>query len=169
MTSQPLIPELREAFEADPKHGVSQLAIAISERANDRGLVARVVMLQREMWRVDGPATPEQMAKGRELLQGFAADQEAPLAAGEHSRRVIVNAARKRALSIEVPNAVVLSCTNLETSYRRGDFRLKNVSFARRYGEIAGIVGRNANGKTTLFRLLVGELKWTEPFTTGKP
>jgi ABC-2 type transport system ATP-binding protein len=158
VTEPTSVPALSEAFEADPKRGISQLAVAVSEHANDRTLVARAVMLQREMWRVEGDPTREQVEKGRELLRGFAADQESAAASGHPTRRAIVDAARARSLGVEVSNAVVVECSGVEGAYRRSDFRLRNVTFELRYGEIAGIVGRNANGKTTLFRLLVGEL-----------
>ena len=58
-----------------------------------------------------------------------------------------------------MPDAVVFACDGLTKSYRRSDFALRDVSIDVRYGEIVGIVGRNGNGKTTLFRLMTGELR----------
>lgn len=51
------------------------------------------------------------------------------------------------------------SCKNVARKYARGGFSLNPISLDLRAGEITGIVGRNASGKTTLLRLLMGELK----------
>lgn len=65
-----------------------------------------------------------------------------------------------------VPNAVVCQTKNLGKTFRgRGDspdFRLRDINLELRQGEITGVVGENGNGKTTLFRLIVGELKADE-------
>ena len=60
---------------------------------------------------------------------------------------------------MEIPADVAVECNGLHKSYRRGNFALDDVSLSLRYGEILGVVGRNGNGKTTLFRLVVGELR----------
>lgn len=61
------------------------------------------------------------------------------------------------------PNATVCETEGLEKTFRgRGDspdFHLSDVNLALREGEITGVVGENGNGKTTLFRLIVGELR----------
>lgn len=65
-----------------------------------------------------------------------------------------------------VPNAVVCQTKKLGKTFRgRGDspdFRLRDINLELRQGEITGVVGENGNGKTTLFRLIVGELKAEE-------
>jgi ABC-2 type transport system ATP-binding protein len=157
VTSPAPVYALRAAFDADPKQGIGQLVAAIGEHASDRRLVARAIMLQREMWRGEGEPTRQQIERGKELLDLFALDREE--SAGQPSRRAIVDAARERALGVSMPDDVVVECIDMEAAYPGGAFRLKDVSFGLRFGEIGGIVGRNANGKTTLFRVLVGELK----------
>ncbi|MFT3795981.1 ATP-binding cassette domain-containing protein [Flavobacterium sp.] len=59
-----------------------------------------------------------------------------------------------------VSRAVLVSTDQLIKNYDRGlsGFKLGPVSLELRQGEILGLVGENGNGKTTLLRLLCGEL-----------
>jgi ABC-type multidrug transport system ATPase subunit len=57
------------------------------------------------------------------------------------------------------PRDVVFGCEGLRKTYGRGGFSLQGVSLTVRLGEITGVVGENANGKTTLFRLVAGDLR----------
>jgi len=52
----------------------------------------------------------------------------------------------------------VVEVQGLQKSYNRGSFSLGPVDFRLNKGEILGLVGENGNGKTTLIRLLYGEL-----------
>lgn len=45
---------------------------------------------------------------------------------------------------------------------RKGDFFLSDISLKLNAGEITGVVGENGNGKTTLLRIIAGELSHTE-------
>lgn len=54
---------------------------------------------------------------------------------------------------------IVCECDHINKSFRKGGFRLQDVQVSIESGKIVGVVGENANGKTTLFRILVGELK----------
>jgi ABC-2 type transport system ATP-binding protein len=58
----------------------------------------------------------------------------------------------------EPPHDVVFSCENLGKTYKKSGFQLKGVNLQLRFGEITGVVGENGNGKTTLFRIVAGEL-----------
>jgi ABC-2 type transport system ATP-binding protein len=159
VTTLPPISSLRASLTADLKRGAAELAALIGEHANDRGLVVRMVMFQRELARLDSEPSDAEIAKGLAILEDFDADQRDAAASGVRPRSEIVDEARARALRIPINREVVVECDGVAMSYRHGDFALKNVSFKARYGEITGVVGRNANGKTTLFRLLVGELR----------
>lgn len=52
----------------------------------------------------------------------------------------------------------LFSCSGLHKTYRRGNFALKDISLELRTGEITGVVGENGNGKTTLLRIIAGDL-----------
>lgn len=71
--------------------------------------------------------------------------------------------ARKKYLEsqrdVDIERNVVFESEGIGYQYSDDGFRLEGVSVKLRLGEITGIVGENANGKTTLFRLIVGELR----------
>jgi ABC-2 type transport system ATP-binding protein len=52
----------------------------------------------------------------------------------------------------------IWECSNVRKSYSNNGFELKNINLAINAGEITGIVGENGNGKTTLLRVVAGEL-----------
>ena len=57
-----------------------------------------------------------------------------------------------------VPAEILVSALDLKKTYSSGRFSLGPVNLNLRQGEILGLVGENGNGKTTLLRLLCGEL-----------
>ena len=159
MDTGPSTSALREELQKDVSRGATRLAELASRHANDRDLVYRAVLLKRELSRAGGPPSQAQIDKGLAILDALIADQIAVGESGRANRHVVAEASRARALAMEVPNDVVLECRGLSRTYRRGGFALTDVSLEVRYGEIIGVVGLNANGKTTLFRLIVGELR----------
>lgn len=52
----------------------------------------------------------------------------------------------------------IWECSNVGKSYSKNGFELKNINLTINAGEITGIVGENGNGKTTLLRVVAGEL-----------
>jgi ABC-2 type transport system ATP-binding protein len=150
---------VRQTLQTDLDRGVTRLAELASRHANDRDLVYRTILLKRELSRTPDPPSREQIAQGLALLDALVADQAAAAESSHQPRHLAAEKARQRALTLQVPDDVVLSCRDLGLSYRRSGFALENVSFETRYGEIVGVVGRNGNGKTTLLRIVVGELR----------
>ena len=56
-------------------------------------------------------------------------------------------------------NEEVIILRGIDKAFPTNRFHLKNVDAEFKLGEITGIVGPNANGKSTLMRIAVGELK----------
>jgi ABC-2 type transport system ATP-binding protein len=54
---------------------------------------------------------------------------------------------------------IKLEAKGICKKYQSGSFSLQPLDIALRNGEITGLVGENGNGKTTLLRLLYGELR----------
>ncbi len=54
---------------------------------------------------------------------------------------------------------ILLSARGISKKYHKGNFSLQPLDISLQSGEITGLVGENGNGKTTLLRLLYGELK----------
>lgn len=58
----------------------------------------------------------------------------------------------------KMPNDLVLQATNLIKEYPSTAFKLEVDSLELRLGQITGLIGENATGKTTLLQILAGEL-----------
>lgn len=52
----------------------------------------------------------------------------------------------------------LFSCTDLTKQYPNGAFTLADITMGLESGKITGVVGENGNGKTTLLRIIAGEL-----------
>lgn len=52
----------------------------------------------------------------------------------------------------------VFSCNNISKRYSKNGFELKDINLNLKSGEITGVVGENGNGKTTLLRIIAGDL-----------
>jgi ABC-2 type transport system ATP-binding protein len=59
----------------------------------------------------------------------------------------------------EASSSLILDVKELSKQYKVSAFKISPISFQLRKGEIIGLVGENGNGKTTLLRLLTGDLK----------
>ncbi|QYJ68029.1 ABC transporter ATP-binding protein [Flavobacterium litorale] len=68
-----------------------------------------------------------------------------------------------KALSVKPisTNGKILECRAVAKAYHGGSFTLGPVTLHLNGGDIVGLVGENGNGKTTLLRLLSGELHTT--------
>ncbi len=53
---------------------------------------------------------------------------------------------------------VLISTQNMRKTYKTGRFSLDALSLEVKAGEVLGIVGENGNGKTTMLRMIAGEL-----------
>ena len=56
---------------------------------------------------------------------------------------------------------ILISTKQVEKAYHRRNFKLHPITFNLQSREVVGLVGENGNGKTTLLRLICGELKPT--------
>ena len=80
---------------------------------------------------------------------------------GESTARALTlleTAAQSAPREVPTPSRI-LSTIDLGKQYARGGFTLSKVNLQLDAGRIIGLVGENGNGKTTLLRLIAGELK----------
>ena len=56
-------------------------------------------------------------------------------------------------------NSVKLKAEDISKQYAKGNFSLSKMDVELHPSQIIGLVGENGNGKTTLLRILYGELK----------
>ncbi len=59
---------------------------------------------------------------------------------------------------VSVDQPVIFQCTHLRKTYPSTQFDLGGINLELRLGEITGIVGENATGKSTVLRMIAGEL-----------
>lgn len=86
--------------------------------------------------------------------ESHAVSEEGATRALELLKKAAVHAPR------EVPQpSCILSTIDLGKKYARGGFTLQKVNLQLDAGHIIGLVGENGNGKTTLLRLIAGELE----------
>ena len=69
-------------------------------------------------------------------------------------RRVYVSALRR--MNASASENVLVAASSIVKQFSRSDFKLGPLSFALARGEITGVVGMNASGKTTLLNLILG-------------
>jgi ABC-type multidrug transport system ATPase subunit len=129
---------------------------------------SEAVMLNWRINRTNEPGENEQLFKEADQLLRTIVEEYAPDAIAQKRRQRDQQLAflQQQFAKDPVPNAVVCQTKNLGKTFRgRGDspdFKLRDVSLELRQGAITGVVGENGNGKTTLFRLIVGELRADE-------
>jgi ABC-2 type transport system ATP-binding protein len=103
--------------------------------------------------------TREERSRLVQKLIGMIETMEVETARGEDVRKASILQDRVKYFSkIVVPHDVVFTCSELSFGYSIKSFNIKNIHVTLRLGEITGVVGQNANGKTTLCRVIVGEL-----------
>lgn len=86
----------------------------------------------------------------------------------------ILNELKKESFPTNKEDETLISIHQLEKVYTKRKFKLHPITFDLKSREVVGLVGENGNGKTTLLRLICGELKQTSGtinyhFTKAKP
>ena len=153
--------DLRDQLSTDVYGAVTAIADFADRYGGDRGLFFRALLLRRDLTLTNGLPSEQQVQEARSIISGVVDDYRRQIATQEltaDARHARVEEKHSAALELQIPSEVVLACQDLTKEFRRTGFTLKNVSFELRLGEITGVMGRNGNGKTTMFRLVIGEL-----------
>lgn len=77
---------------------------------------------------------------------------------GSFKNEVTENILKNHFLNLRPSNKSVFACEDISKQIS-DNFSLKNFSLDLKIGEITGLVGENGNGKTSLLRIIAGELK----------
>lgn len=163
-------PDIRSAAEIMKKHVHANTAEALApliEFADTYAVTPRLrheaLLLKLNYSNAENSDQQRRLESDIVDLVGRIVEDHQALADTEETRkrREAIQTLRSRYKQVEPPRDVVFACEDLGRTYRKSGFTLAGVTLALRLGTITGVVGENANGKTTLFRLVVGELRHT--------
>lgn len=77
----------------------------------------------------------------------------------EKAQELITKIRNAGAVISEKSTQNIITAKSVSKTYNKGNFKLGPLDISVNMGEVVGLVGENGNGKTTLLRLLCGELK----------
>jgi ABC-2 type transport system ATP-binding protein len=91
----------------------------------------------------------------KQVAAGESGDAEPPLPINE-----AINYEKLTRFHVQktVAEDYVFRCKEIKKSYHKTDFTLQNIDLQLKEGEITGVVGENGNGKSTLLKIIAGEL-----------
>jgi len=148
---------IQQMLQTNPLAGADLLMDFARQYAADKQLEAEVILLK-----MDWSSTLVEEEKNEILQELLAiADTVVQDCNPEAVQNVL---AREKELAQEIqqqeiPKAVILEAKNLRKAYKSTNFQLETEQLQFHLGEVIGLVGENATGKTTLFRILAGDLK----------
>ncbi|MEM7104470.1 MAG: ABC transporter ATP-binding protein [Bacteroidota bacterium] len=151
-----LADEIKTALRNDPINAAGHLVEFAMEHALDNKLVHQALILKMNLSENAGNGGQEPIVNDMiSLVDKISAaaiqnDQTANAGASLPVRK-------KRHLPVR-QNDIVCKGTGLNKAFKRNGFALRDIDVSFRLGEITGVVGENGNGKTTLFRLIIGDL-----------
>ena len=151
---------LRDGLAANPMDGSTSLVLFANTYALDSTLPHTALILKLDYGRAQNDEQRQRLlGLMLTLVDEIVADTEGgPREGAAEPLAAVVERAQDRYRDMPVPRDLVFACGDLGKTYRKSGFHLQGVSLQLRLGEITAVVGENGNGKTTLFRLVVGEL-----------
>jgi ABC-2 type transport system ATP-binding protein len=151
--------ELNAAIEDDAGHASNTLVRFANQHAYKEELRHSALTLRLGYLRAQTKLRKEELQKDMlALVSQIVLDAHEP-AAVDVARKEAVQAMYERFRAEAPDDQVVFKSRGLGRRFDRTGFVLEDVNLELRLGQITGVVGENANGKTTLFRLIAGELK----------
>ena len=145
-----------EVLRGQPERGADLLIDFAQQygadiQAEDEAIIAKVQWLNAETDTEKKEAIQKLESIAQEIVKNY--DSKAL-----EARQAKENALAAAALQLKTSNEVVLRAKNIQKHYASSKFTLQLDHLELRLGEITGLVGENATGKTTLFRILAGDL-----------
>ncbi|MEM6725915.1 MAG: ABC transporter ATP-binding protein [Bacteroidota bacterium] len=143
--------EIRAILNADPQQGAAALVDFAMEHASNNKRIHQALLCKMKLTAETASSVRAELVEElHQLLEKIESEVQ------------VSATPEKMALAIPQqpfdPDQVVCKASNLWKTFRKNQFTIQDVSLDLRLGEITGVVGENGNGKTTLFRMLIGEL-----------
>ena len=139
-----------------PQSGADLLMDFAREYAAHQSLEDKVILLKLDL------SASEEENETKEIVQELLAVVDEVVGNyNEEAIKALVEkekALAEKVKQLQLPDDVVVKVNNLVKTYASTNFRLEVADLELRLGEITGLVGENATGKTTLLKILAGEL-----------
>ena len=147
---------IQSLLRKQPKGGANLLLDFARQYAGDQGMDDEAVLLKLDLQEANNEAERQEIIQQmigltERIVHNY---DEAAILALEAQEKALAN----RIKNNPIKNEIVLKADGIKKTYKSTGFKLEIDSFTLRLGEITGILGENATGKTTLFRILAGEL-----------
>jgi len=152
--------EVREVIQDDASKATRLLVDFAKEYAFDNNLVHRAIVLSHEYATAVSDESRLQLSQQMsKLLEEIIEDHSNNSNTDQgRKKKAIEKAVEEFYSKLELKNDVVVKGKSLTMAYKKGNFTLSDVDIDLRLGEITGVVGENANGKTTLFEIIAGNI-----------
>ncbi|HOZ52102.1 MAG TPA: ABC transporter ATP-binding protein [Chitinophagaceae bacterium] len=146
--------ELETNLKTRPEKAADQFIALVKEQASDPKIYFKALYLKSVLMASNSDEDRESTIQT--ILQLLAQIQ--PIQNLESKFQSLENQLKDNHVEVGTENKgeVVFECKNIGKDY--GSFKLKEINLKLRLGEITGIVGENGNGKTTLLKIIAGEL-----------
>jgi ABC-2 type transport system ATP-binding protein len=115
----------------------------VKDFSNDAQHVQRIMDVHHQFAHIETPLSAEERRKNLFQILRLLDDVE-----GNHVQRALN----------PTDSTLAIRLNGIHKSFKSNNFHLKDIHAIFKTGEITGIVGPNANGKSTLLRIIAGEL-----------
>lgn len=149
---------IKDLIRSNPERGAELLSDFAERYGTNTDLADEVLLIQFELRSAPALDEAQQAALSRQLEQladkVVAQYDEDKVNARLAAEQEVIEAAKQRRRQ----EGLVAVAEGIVRTYPRSKFRLEAEKLELRLGEITGLVGENATGKTTFLRILAGDL-----------
>jgi ABC-2 type transport system ATP-binding protein len=157
-----VLSDVRQRIETDEIDGAEAVVSLANQYAVSRTLKYQSTIVKSEVLAADSSETRTTMRTELLVLVEKVVKDNAEPSQADLARKELFEKAQARVSELpSVERGFAFQCRDLGRVYGRTGFRLQNVNLDLRLGEITGVVGENANGKTTLFNIIAGRIRHT--------
>ncbi|MFT3824755.1 MAG: ABC transporter ATP-binding protein [Chitinophagaceae bacterium] len=150
--------KLQETLQQDPKKGIVAMIGFLRSKPALRQLYMHAMVLSSNY--NSTTSHDEQLTYIAQMQALVTTASESSQETSEELKKqaAIAKEKKKHFLEQGTPKKIVFDCNNINKTYAGNSFQLQEISLSLRLGEITGVVGENANGKTTLLKIISGEI-----------
>ena len=154
-----IVETIESKLKEDPVSGAALLVEFSMEHSANNKLIHRALVLKMNLIKAETSAEKARLVyEMSELASRISREAKSIKDEIQGKDPMLLQPRSSKQLSRMKTSNVVAQARNISKTFRRSGFYLNDISASFRLGKITGVVGENGNGKTTLFRILVGDL-----------